>query len=113
MHLGHHGLPSSTGQTWVDWLLPDDGLDRNAVIGGAGLYCHSPAQEVLDRVGARVGDGFVWTTALGLLPGSHEKLIVADGAVVIRVVDGGAGYEMSIWSGGAESEIHAYDSTAP
>jgi hypothetical protein len=113
VHLGHHGLPSATGQSWVDWLLPDDGGDRNAEIGGAGLYYHSPAQEVLDRVGARVGEGRIWTTALGLLPGSHEKLIVADGAVVIRVVDGGASYEMSIWSGGAESELHVYDSTVP
>lgn len=113
VHLSHHGLPSATGQAWVDWLLPDDGADRNAEIGSAGLYYHSPAQAVLDRVGARVGEGRIWTTALGLLPGSHEKLIVADGAVVIRVLEGGASYEMSIWSGGAESETRAFVSTAP
>jgi len=113
VHLGHHGLPSATGQPWVDWLFPDDGLARNAVIGATGLYYHSPAQEVLDRVGARLGDGRIWTTALGLLPGSHEKLIVADGAVVTRIRDGGASYEMSVWSGGAESEIREYDSTVP
>jgi hypothetical protein len=113
VHLGHHGLVSATGQPWVDWLLPDDGRDRNAAIGATGLYFRSPAQEVLDRVGARVGGGWIWTTALGLQPGSHERLIVANGAVVTRVENGGASYEMSIWSGGAESELHAYDSTVP
>jgi len=113
VHLGHHGLASSTGQPWVDWLFPEDGRDRNAVIGATGLYYHSPAQEVLDRVGPRVGEGRIWTTALGILPGSHEKLIVADGAVVTRIATGGASYEMSIWSGGVESELCAYDSTIP
>jgi hypothetical protein len=113
VHLGHHGLVSSTGQAWADWLLPDDGRDRNAVIGATGLYYRSPAQEVLDRVGPRVGEGRIWTTALGVLPGSHEKLIVADGAVVIRVADGGAGYTVSVWSGGAESGSLSYDCTTP
>jgi beta-lactamase superfamily II metal-dependent hydrolase len=113
VHLGHHGLSSSTGQPWVDWLLPDDGRDRNAAIGATSLYYHSPAQEVLDRVGPRAFEGRIWTTALGILPGSHEKLIVANGAVAIRVVDGGASYEISVWSGGIESELREYGSTAP
>jgi hypothetical protein len=113
VHLGHHGLVSATGQDWVDWLLPDDGRDRNAEIGNTSLYYRSPAQDVLDRVGARVGAGFIWSNTLGILPGSHERLIDAEGALVIRAADGGSTYTMSVWKDGAESGTAEFTSTVP
>ena len=113
VHLGHHGLDSATGQAWVDWLLPDDGRDRNAEVGNTAMYYRSPAQEVLDRVGPRVGGGFIWANTLGILPGSHERLVDAEGALVIRVADGGASYSMSVWKDGAESGTVEFTSTVP
>jgi hypothetical protein len=113
LHLSHHGLASATNQGWVDWLLPDDGASRNAVVGTTSMYVTSPAQAVLDRVGARVGDGYVWSTTYGLTHGEHERLRVANGAVVATVETGGTGYRLAVLAGGEETTVESYESTAP
>jgi hypothetical protein len=113
VHASHHGLGTSTNQAWVDWLLPDDGQSRNAVVGTTAMYVTSPAQAMLDRVGARVGEGYIWSTAYGLTHGEHTRLKVANGAVVTVVETGGAGYEMSILVGGETAESETYTSTTP
>jgi hypothetical protein len=113
VHLSHHGLPSSTSQDWVDWLLPGGGASRNAVVGTTSMYWQSPAQAVLDRVGPRVQDGWIWSTTLGFLPGSHPRLRVVEGAVVVRVHTGGVSYGMSALIGGVEGETLPYGSTEP
>lgn len=95
-HLSHHGLEGSTSQDWVDWLFPSDGADRNAMIGANGMYLLSPAPGVLSRVGARVGQGYIWLTMPAALGGKHPRLKTAYGAVVVRVLSGGANYEVFI-----------------
>ncbi|MFH1466826.1 MAG: MBL fold metallo-hydrolase [Pseudomonadota bacterium] len=92
LHLSHHGIRSSTNQAWVDWLLPDDGTTRNAVVGANGGYLAAPSQEVLDRVAPRLGSGAVWAPRTGSLAGSSEALRVADGDVIVAVAQGGAEY---------------------
>jgi hypothetical protein len=111
--LSHHGLRSATQQAWVDWLLPADGHDRNAVVGSNRFYLRSPAQSVLDRVGARVTGGFVWVTRLGILPGSHDRMRVADGAVVVEVRDRGARYRVFVWKDGVEQQESDYEASRP
>jgi hypothetical protein len=113
VHASHHGLGTSTNQAWVDWLMPDDGQSRNAVIGTTSMYVTSPAQAMLDRVGARVGEGYIWSTAYGLTHGEHSRLKVAGGAIVTVVETGGVGYEMSTLVGGETAESETYSSTVP
>jgi hypothetical protein len=113
VHLSHHGLPSSTSQAWVDWLLPGDGASRNAVVGNTAMYLKSPAQEVLDRVGPRVQEGWVWATTTGFLPGFHPRLKVVEGAIVTRVDTGGGSYRMSGLAGGQEIFAQQYGATTP
>jgi hypothetical protein len=111
MHVSHHGLAAATGQAWVDWLFPADGQARNGVVGTTSIYVTSPSQAMLDRLGPRVGDGFVWTTTLGLTHGDHERLRNTKGAVVTRVATGGGSYTMSAWSNGAETMTTGFTST--
>lgn len=92
LHLSHHGIRSATNQAWVDWLLPDDGRDKNAVVGANGSYLAAPAQEVLDRVAPRLGGGSVWITREGSLAGEHEVAQILGDDVVITVEDGGGAY---------------------
>jgi hypothetical protein len=78
----------------VDWLFSSAGADRNAVIGANGMYVLSPAPGVLSRVGARVGQGYIWITMPAALGGKHARLKTAYGAVVVRATSGGASYEV-------------------
>jgi glyoxylase-like metal-dependent hydrolase (beta-lactamase superfamily II) len=92
LHLSHHGIRSATSQAWADWLLPDDGSSRNAVVGANSGYLAAPAQEVLDRVGPRLGSGAVWASRTGSLAGESAALQVADGDVIVAVAEGGEQY---------------------
>lgn len=86
--LNHHGIRSSNQDAWVDALLPEG--DHDVVVGATGGYLAAPAQEVLDRVAPRLGDGHVWATEDGLLAGDDDRLRVAHGGVLVRVgADGG------------------------
>lgn len=111
--LSHHGLSGSTTQAWVDWLYPDDGQDRNAVVGGNDLYILSPASDVLGRVGSRLSNGYVWTTERSPLGGTHSKLREIHGAVVVQVSDGGTHYEVSGLTSSGPSNEESYTSTVP
>jgi len=112
-HMSHHGIDTSTGQQWVDWLMPDDGASRNAVVGTTSMYFQSPSQAALDRVGPRVQDGWIWTTELGLTPGAHPRLQVADGAVEVVVATGGTGYTVTVLTETGPGYSASYDSTGP
>ncbi len=92
LHLGHHGIRSASNQAWVDWLLPDDGRDKNALVGANGSYLSAPAQEVLDRVAPRLGAGSIWVTREGSMAGDHEAARTLDQDVVVSVADGGGAY---------------------
>ena len=92
LHVSHHGIRTATNDTWMDWLLPDDGQTRNAVVGANSAYLAAPAQEVLDRLAPRLGDGFVWLTRGGSLAGDHERLVELKDDVVVTVEEGGHAY---------------------
>ena len=92
LHLSHHGIRSSTNAAWVDWLLPDDGSDRSAVVGANGGYLSAPAPEVVERVAPRLGDGHVHLTAAGALADPHPSLLEYEADVIVSVFDGGARY---------------------
>ncbi|RLB65736.1 MAG: hypothetical protein DRI90_01190 [Deltaproteobacteria bacterium] len=105
---------SSTQQPWVDWLLPGDGQSRNTVVGVNNAYPGAPASDVVDRVGARIGEGRIWLTqppvASALLP--HPPVMDAHGAAVVRVRNGGASYEVFAHTDAGEQEAMSYTSTS-
>lgn len=92
--LSHHGIASSSHEAWVAWLLPDDGHTRHAVVSANGAYAGAPAGSVLERVGARLGGGSIWATRKGAFAGSDDSLVVAHGAVLVRVAAGGGRYRV-------------------
>ena len=92
VHLNHHGISSSTNEAWVAWLLPDDGLDRAAVVGANRGYLAAPHPDVVERVGPRLGDGYVHVTRAGGLSEEHPSLLEWEADVVLSVWDGGAQY---------------------
>ncbi len=88
LQLNHHGIDSSTNTAWLDALLPDDGHDRQVLVGAGPIYLSAPDQDVLDRIGTRVGDGAIWTPEPGSLAGAHERLCIGDAPITITVTDG-------------------------
>lgn len=87
LHLGHHGIDSSTQDAWVAAMLPEDGVERAALVGTNGTYLDAPADEVLARLSGRVNG--VWLTRSGLLTGDDPLLREAEGDVVVEVTQGG------------------------
>ena len=94
VHLSHHGLASSTSAEWIDFLFPNDGASRNAIVGTSGIYVTSPAQSVLDSLAPRLGTGMVWANAKALSSGTSYKLFVANTAVTVQVENGGNNYKI-------------------
>jgi len=94
VHLNHHGLASSTSAEWIDWLFPNDGKSRNAIVGTSGIYVTSPAQSVLDALGPRLGTGMIWANAKALTSGTSPKLFVANAAVTVHIENGGNNYKI-------------------
>lgn len=90
LHLSHHGIDSSTHDAWIDRMFPEDGATRHAVVGTNGVYLDAPADEVLDRLRGRLGDGRVWVTTPGLLTGADPLLTELDGPVPMVVQGDGA-----------------------
>ncbi len=88
LQLNHHGIDSSTNTTWLDALLPDDGHDRQVLVGANPIYLSAPDQDVLDRIGTRVGGGAVWVPEPGSLAGGHARLCIGDGPITVTVTDG-------------------------
>jgi hypothetical protein len=93
LHLGHHGIDSSSSEAWLERLLPLDGAPRAALVGSNRSYLDAPADEVLDRLRARV-DG-VWVNRAGLLTGEDPLLREALADVVVTVREGGASVELA------------------
>jgi beta-lactamase superfamily II metal-dependent hydrolase len=103
LHAGHHGRNTSTSQTWADFLIPNDGKNRNVVMGISEAHYRSPYQEVLDVIFAanRLRDGRGWTTRIADLGQTHASLVdAAGGQIVIRTFDGGRGYYVQAIGGG-------------
>ena len=94
VHLNHHGIRSSTNQAWVDWLLPDDGEDRVAVVGANRGYLAAPHEEVVERVAPRLGEGRIHVTETGRLADPHPGLVEHGGSVYVGVSDDGANYQV-------------------
>lgn len=95
LSLSHHGITSSTNPAWVDWLLPDDGATRHALSNGNRSYLAAPHEDVLDRVGPRLGAGAVWVGEPGSqTPKDHPALRITGGEVVVGVQDVGARYSV-------------------
>lgn len=110
--VSHHGFASSTSQAWVDWLLPADGENRNAVIGATSSYVLPPEPAMLNRVGPRVGNGFIWVTEPGLLGAKHAALKVASGAVVVQVASGGSDYQVFPRTAAGDGPAESFVSTS-
>ena len=100
-------------QEWVDWLLPDDGQSRNAVIGCNKGYALAPTPKMLSRVGARVGNGSIWLTEPGLGGSTNPKLVNASGSVVVRVSEQGSKYYVAPRTAQGEGQAQLFDSTIP
>lgn len=94
VHLNHHGLASSTSAEWINFLFPNDGKSRNAIVGTSGIYVTSPAQSVLDGLAPRLGTGMVWANAKALTSGASPKLFVANATVTVQVENGGNNYNI-------------------
>jgi beta-lactamase superfamily II metal-dependent hydrolase len=91
LHLDHHGISSSTGQAWLDRLMPEPGAERHALAGASG-YLDAPSEEVLERLRARLHGGRVWAPERGRLSGPDPLVVEAHGPVVVRVREQGARY---------------------
>jgi hypothetical protein len=92
----HHGLRTSSNDALLDALLPADGRARNVVVAASNLHVLSSSESVLDRLTAdgRLGGGGVWQTMNTTLGGGDPLLVLAEGRIVVRTIDGGAGYWM-------------------
>lgn len=112
-HLSHHCLNSATSQAWADWLLPADGGARNAVVGTNTGYIFSPSSQVMARVADGLGDGFIWSTLVGMWPGSNAKLRVAEGSVVIEVTQAGARYQVYALTDAGAEQVESYTALIP
>lgn len=110
--LSHHGLVSSTDQAWVDWLYPDDGQNRNAIVGTDSGYWFSPSAAVMGRLEPRLGTGYIWVTRLGTMPGDNPRRKVAGGSVVIRVLEGTT-YDVYALTDSGASQQESYTCTQP
>ncbi len=114
MHVGHHARNTSTSVAWADRLLPNDGRDRNVVMGVSEAHIRSPYQEVLDAIftGMRLGAGFGWTNRVAFLGQTDARLLDAGGGhIVVRTHDGGSGYYVqSLSTSGAVLWTRRYDS---
>ncbi len=86
LHLGHHGIRSSSNEVWLDAFL--SGEDADAITGANGAYLDAPSDEVLDRLRGRLGSGAVWVPRAGALAFRDPLLVEARGPVTVRVEDG-------------------------
>ena len=111
LHVNHHGHNTATEQTLLQWAMPDDGWDRNAVIGANRNYGPAVHQSVLDRLGEVIGNGAIWITEQGGSKSGHVSAKVMDAAVVLEVSDGGSAYELFSRQGETLSESQVYSST--
>ncbi len=92
MQANHHGLPSSNNEAWLDAALPDDGEDRQVLVGAGPGYIEAPHPDALTAWAPRLGQGFVWAPDRGAFAGSHDRFRSVRGAVEVRVAaDGGYG----------------------
>lgn len=92
LHVGHHGSTTSTNQTLVNTLKP-----QQAVIscGDGNTYNH-PVQSILDRLGAAPTMSTIWQTELGS-GGTHAKVRVGGD---ITFLTNGTTYSVNISSTG-------------
>lgn len=94
VYLSHHGINSSSHAAWVDWLLPDDGWDRVALVGASRAYLSAPDDAVVARVAPRLGAGRVHVNEAGRLADPHPSLVEHDGSVHVIVADDGSSYQV-------------------
>lgn len=92
LHCGHHGSETSTNQTLLNTIKPEQ-----AVIscGDGNTYGH-PTQTILDRLAASTGMNTIWQTELGN-GGTHSKVKV--GGNITFLTDGST-YSVTISSTG-------------
>ncbi len=96
IQLNHHGIDSSSGVAWLDWLLPADGTTRHALVGANSAYLAAPDRDVVDRVAPRLNGGTIWVTRRGSLGARDDAVRVAGGSVAIRVDPGGGSYAVEL-----------------
>lgn len=95
-HIHHHVRNTSSNETFVDLLAPNDGMSRNAIGGISPIHFNSPHQETLDvwADDSRLGDGYIWVTAVATSGDDHARLIDADGPVIVQTIQSGLGYRV-------------------
>ncbi|HYP53299.1 MAG TPA: lamin tail domain-containing protein [Pyrinomonadaceae bacterium] len=92
LHVGHHGSTTSTNQTLVNTLKP-----QQAVIScGDGNSYNHPVQTILDRLGAAPTMNTIWQTELGS-GGTHAKVRVGGD---ITFLTNGTSYSVTMSSTG-------------
>lgn len=90
LHLGHHGIDSSTHAAWIDRMLPGDASRRDGIVGATGAYLDAPADEVLDRLRDRLGGGSVHAPTVGSLVDEDDALLHVTGTTIeVRVTASG------------------------
>ena len=95
LHAGHHGRKTSSSPTWLDRLLPNDGLDRNGETGISSAHGGSPEFEVLEGFlsNNRLGDGRFWVTTVAPGGATHSDLVDAQGGLIlVSTLGGGTSY---------------------
>jgi len=84
--LNHHGIRSSNNDAWLAWLLPDDRVERHALVATSPAYLAAPNEDVLDAIAPRLQGGAVWTGKAGsLTPSEHAALRETGDGVFVRV----------------------------
>ncbi|WP_086934094.1 MBL fold metallo-hydrolase [Agarilytica rhodophyticola] len=92
-HLHHHARNTSSNDTFVDAVAPNDGRSRNAVAGISRGHFGSPQRRTVRRWldDDRLGEGRMWATQRS---GSsrHSRLTTANGLVIVQTIQKGRGY---------------------
>ena len=105
IHAGHHGRNTSSSEPWIAWLVPDDTLDRNVIMGISDAHLLSPHAEVLNTLSRdrRLGEGHAWATTIALGGATHPILTSAEGGwIVVSTVDNGDAYVIQAVGQGGE-----------
>lgn len=96
IHSHHHGRKTSSNSVFVNMAAPNDGFSRNVIAGISLPHIGSPAEEVVNAWldNDRLGEGHLWITRNTPTGAKDDRMITADGSLVIQTLQSGGGYWM-------------------